>query len=157
MEVPASWAVDGVSIAPFLTGGAEDTPRAWIAAAAAVWPSFASERGPANLEPYPPRPGLDKQLWPAWAMGVVVRDKRFKPWNYSRGPRALFNLRRDPREERNLWESYHPRVLGAKRRLRTAPGRSRIDFGGGVAVRPAAASRSRVAPKQVERRPAGRR
>ena len=35
-------------------------------------------------------------------MGLVVRDRRFKLWDYPQGLQALFDLQHDPHEQRNL-------------------------------------------------------
>ena len=115
IAVPASWAVDGVSIAPFLTGRSEDTPREWIAAAAAVKP--ARDTGLYNFLPSQPGPARDRYGWRAEVMGLVVRDRRFKLWDYPQGLQALFDLQHDPHEQRNLWTSRDPAVVAAKRRL----------------------------------------
>ena len=115
IAVPASWAVDGVSIAPFLTGRSEDTPREWIAAAAAVKPT--RDTGKYNFLPSQPGPARDRYGWRAEVMGLVVRDRRFKLWDYPQGLQALFDLQHDPHEQRNLWTSRDPAVVAAKRRL----------------------------------------
>ena len=106
--LPDDCAPDGHSIADFLFGQAEDTPRQWIASAAAVHPLFNSEMFHQDCygqcTPLPPQQGLDRWYWRAQDIGVVVRDKRYKLWHHGNGFRALFDLQADPSETVNLWE-----------------------------------------------------
>ena len=124
--VPDDYAPDGVSIADFLLGQADDTPRQWIASAAAVEPTRGLWRNmprssvcvsSCNVAPVR---GLDRWYWREEAIGVVVRDKRFKLWHHGNGLRALFDLRADPDESVNLWDSEDPSATAARRRLLAA-------------------------------------
>lgn len=114
VELPEDYRGDGHSIASFLTGQAQDTPRTWIASAAAVWPVRIED---SNYYTIPPAYRLDRLYWHPLAVGSVVRDRRFKLWHYPLEPPALFDLDADPGEKENLWDSRNPEVAAAKRRL----------------------------------------
>ena len=114
-EVPPEYRADGQSIAPFLTGRADDTPRQWIAATAAVWPTFGD--APPGSYGISPEPYGDRYDWSNKSVGVVVRDARYKLWDYRLGPRALFDLHNDPDERVNLLHSDDPEAAQAKHKL----------------------------------------
>ena len=113
--VPEEYRADGHSIVPFLTGWAEDTPRQWIASAAAVWPISS-----ANVGHFPVPPNLfiwDRVAWHRQTLGIVIRDRRFKMWHYLLGQVALFDLQNDPQERVNLWGSNDPEIMAAREKL----------------------------------------
>lgn len=86
-RIPEDLAIDGVSLAPLLTGKAEDSPREWI---------LAMGHGPAILDDQGVRGKVDFAT-------RVIRDKRHKAWvNEERAITHLYDLRHDPREETNL-------------------------------------------------------
>ena len=122
-SVPDDYAPDGHSIADFLLGRAADTPRRWIASAAAIDPALDGGgwvRMPSGCRfscNVPPVQGRDRLFWHAEDIGVVVRDKRYKLWHHGNGLRALFDLDRDSSESVNLWDSEEARAVAAKRRL----------------------------------------
>jgi arylsulfatase A-like enzyme len=86
VAVPASWHVDGHSLAPLLTGTADDSKRDWILA---MGQGFAR---PTAAGPRPARPHANR----------VIRNKRYKLWIEDAAPTRLFDLRADPTEAHNL-------------------------------------------------------
>lgn len=89
-NLPEDLKLDGVSIAPLLTGKAQNSPREWICALG---------HGPAILD------GKGVRGKTAFATRVI-RDQRFKIWVSSeREIFRLHDLREDPWEKNNLIES----------------------------------------------------
>ena len=94
VSVAGQYKGDGYSIAPFLSGQADDAPREYI-------------------------------MFPAGGR-VVIRDKRFKLWATAiegsplkkrYGGDALYDLRDDPFEQNNLYDSEEPALQAAQQRL----------------------------------------
>lgn len=99
--LPEGVATDGRSIAPLITGRADDSPREWI-----VSMGF----GAARLTPQgvvPRQPFTDR----------VIRDKRYKLWVLHGKPVRLHDLEVDPTEQHNLIDSDSPEIVAAKARL----------------------------------------
>ena len=91
-SVPPGYQIDGSSIAPFLSGQAEDTPRRWIASAASVRPVFDDYHGRYSYKNIPLIMGEDRMSWRPSTVGLVLRDKRFKLWEFRDAPAGLFEL-----------------------------------------------------------------
>ncbi len=89
-KIPNGLVLDGKSIAPLLTGKAKTSPREWI---------LAMGHGPARLD----QDGVRGQ---ADFTARVLRDERYKVWvDEKRAIQALYDLEKDPGEERNLVDS----------------------------------------------------
>jgi arylsulfatase A-like enzyme len=96
------WNVHGRSIAPFLLGEAEDTPRDWIYAQGGGFAEFKNNRT------VPAQPFDDR----------VIRTKRWKLWvSEQRKPVRLYNVKKDPDESNNLIDSDDPAAKRAKKSL----------------------------------------
>jgi len=94
--------VDGQSIAPLLLGKADDSPRRWIASMGGGAATFRDNRV------VPVAPFDDR----------VVRDKRWKlVFGHERQPTALYDLKHDPWEQRNLLDSDDADAQAAKAKL----------------------------------------
>ncbi|MDX1681388.1 MAG: sulfatase-like hydrolase/transferase [Akkermansiaceae bacterium] len=88
--IPEDLKIDGISIAPLLTGKAKDSTREWICALG---------HGPAKLDAEGVRGKVDFAT-------RVIRDKRFKVWvSNDREIFRLHDLQEDPWEKNNLVNS----------------------------------------------------
>lgn len=86
-SVPEDLIVDGISIAPLLTGKSNDSGREWI---------MAMGHGPAKLDKEGVRGKVDFAT-------RVIRDKQFKVWvSAEKKIIRLHDLKSDPQEEKNL-------------------------------------------------------
>lgn len=94
--------VDGVSIAPFILGEADDTARDWILSMGGHPAAF-----------------RDNRVVPAQAYDDrVIRNKRWKLWvGTNRQPEKLFDMENDPWESINLIDSDDPAVRAARAQL----------------------------------------
>lgn len=89
-KVPRDLKIDGVSIAPLLTGKVRDSPREWICAVG-LGPAILDEQGVRGKEDFATR---------------VIRDKRFKVWVSNECEIIrLHDLHQDPWEKSNLINS----------------------------------------------------
>lgn len=101
-KLPLDRKIDGQSFAPLILGQADDGPRTWIMS---MGGGAAALRGGRVV----PRLAYDDR---------VLRDKRYKLWiGTDRRPVKLFDLIRDPWEERNLIESQDAADRAALERL----------------------------------------
>lgn len=96
------WTVHGKSIAPFLLGETDDTPRDWIYAQGGGFAKFTNNR-------VVPAQQYDDR---------VIRNKRWKLWvSEDREPVKLYDLKSDPDESNNLIDSDNPEAQKAKQEL----------------------------------------
>ena len=101
-KVPADLKIDGVSIAPLITGKAKDSPREWIAALG-HGPAILDDKGVRGKKDFATR---------------VIRDKRYKIWvSNEREIIRLHDLKEDPWEKTNLVDSDKAEHKQAKEKL----------------------------------------
>ncbi len=101
-KVPADLKIDGVSIAPLITGKAKDSPREWICALG-HGPAILDDKGVRGKKDFATR---------------VIRDKRYKIWvSNEREIIRLHDLKEDPWEKTNLIDSDKPEHKGAIEKL----------------------------------------
>jgi arylsulfatase A-like enzyme len=92
-QVPTDLTIDGVSIAPVLLGKAQESGREWILAMG-HGAARRDEKGVRGVHDFATR---------------VIRDQRFKVWvSNQKEIFRLHDLRTDPREETNLFNSDAP-------------------------------------------------
>lgn len=97
-KVPNDIVIDGVSIAPVILGREKAGNREWI---------MALGHGPAKLDEKGVRGKSD-------FAARVIRDKRYKVWvSHEKKIVSLYDLKKDPLEEKNLIESDQPEYKAA--------------------------------------------
>ena len=103
-KLPEGVPLDGVSLAPLITGKAADSPRAWIMAMGGGGGTFDRE---------------SERVVPVFAYrDRVIRDKRYKLWiDTDRRSVKLFDLAQDPAELNNLIDSTESAVIAARKAL----------------------------------------
>lgn len=103
LPVPGPDKVDGSSIAPYLRGKVDDSPRDWILAMGGHNNAKVSERGVENEWYFRDR---------------VVRDKRYKLYvGTDREPEKFIDLQADPDERTDITGSESDEALASRRRL----------------------------------------
>ena len=104
--LPSGMKLDGVSIAPLITGKSTVSPRTWIMAMGGGAGSYDRET---------------ERVVPVFEYrDRVIRDKRYKLWiDKQRQSDKLFDLKEDPAELKNLIGSNDPVIVAARKRLET--------------------------------------
>lgn len=107
---PTGVTLDGVSIAPLITGRAIDSPRTWIMA-------MGGGAGKYDRETERVVPVFEYR-------DRVIRDKRYKLWiDTNRKSVKLFDLKNDPAEMKNLIDSTDAAVVAARKSLEAVAAR----------------------------------
>jgi arylsulfatase A-like enzyme len=106
-KLPEGMTLDGRSFAPLLLGQAENSPRDWI---------MALGHGAGRLDKKGVRGTND-------FADRVLRDKRYKVWlEHEPKITALYDLKSDPLEQKNLLNSDKPEHLAALKKFRAIIG-----------------------------------
>ena len=106
-KLPKGVTLDGRSFAPLLLGQAENSPRDWI---------MALGHGAGRLDKKGVRGTND-------FADRVLRDKRYKVWlEHEPKITALYDLKSDPLEQKNLLNSDKPEHLAALKKFRAIIG-----------------------------------